>query len=672
MEKLFFKKFVKVCPKTGRIRKFINPGGIYTILLPIVGLIALLWIIVRVVPKPSRIQYPCMQVATPLASGFLAYFSILLISLLAFFKTKKKVFLSPYLIGFTLLLTGFTGTYLINEQRGEADVVLPNSEHVTNAPSGEAKGIYPGRVVWVHNPDATNEKCDPSKAGHGWWMPENNNQEAIDRMISRAIQELTGETSDKSAWNEIFMFHNETRGKGRVNYVQGEKVFIKVNNVSGWGGNFSTRDLSVSENGSYGISETSPQVVLAVLRHLVNVIGVNQSDIYVGDPMRNLYKHCYDMWHDEFPDVHYMSHDDYASLGREKVVPSTTARIFYSDKGTVLRENVWDAMRPGGDNVTDDYLYTVYEEAEYLLNLPMLKGHKRAGITMFAKNHFGSHTRSDASHLHNGLVDPQETPNKPGVSRTDYGMYRVQVDIMGHKLLGKKNLVYIMDALWSADQEVSYPKKFTMAPFNTDWMSSVFVSLDPVAIESVGYDFLRAEFKSTRNLNDGAGTYPQKPAADDYLHQASDPALWPEGVVYAPDGDGVALKSLGVHEHWNNPTDKKYSRNLGLNEGIELVSVKLSGVGVERLTTAGFEVRQNYPNPFNTITTISYTLPVDTNVEIIVYDNVGRKVSTIVAGSKKAGTYTVEFDGSQLPTGNYFYKVVANDYSATKRFAIVR
>ena len=340
MVKSFFKKFVKVCPKTGRIRKFINPGGIYTILLPIVGLIALLWIIVRVVPKPSRIQYPCMQVATPLASGFLAYFSILLISLLAFFKTKKKVFLSPYLIGFTLLLTGFTGTYLINEQRGEADVVLPNSEHVTNAPSGEAKGIYPGRVVWVHNPDATNEKCDPSKAGHGWWMPENNNQEAIDRMISRAIQELTGETSDKSAWNEIFMFHNETRGKGRVNYVQGEKVFIKVNNVSGWGGNFSTRDLSVSENGSYGISETSPQVVLAVLRHLVNVIGVNQSDIYVGDPMRNLYKHCYDMWHDEFPDVHYMSHDDYASLGREKVVTTLPQRIFSSDKGMCARKCV--------------------------------------------------------------------------------------------------------------------------------------------------------------------------------------------------------------------------------------------------------------------------------------------------------------------------------------------
>jgi hypothetical protein len=44
------------------------------------------------------------------------------------------------------------------------------------------------------------------------------------------------------------------------------------------------------------------------------------------------------------------------------------------------------------------------------------------------------------------------------------------------------------------------------------------------------------------------------------------------GLIYDPEGDGIVLKSLGVHEHWNNPRDRKYSRNLGTGEGIELIS----------------------------------------------------------------------------------------------------
>ncbi len=671
--KCFFEKFVKRCPKSGRIRKFVMPGGIYNILLPVVGLFALLWILIRVIPKPSRLQYPCIQVATPLASGFLAYFAIFGGSLIAFFKTKKKVFLSPYFISAAIVMFGFTGTYVANEYSSNADIILENSVHEANAPTGEGVGIYPGRVVWVHNPDATNENCDPTEKGHAWFMSENNDQDVIDKMLSDAIQNLTGTSDDKAAWDEIFKFHNNTRDKGSVNYSPGEKIMIKINNVSGWGGNYSQWDLSVTENGSYGISETSPHFALAVLKHLVNVVGVEQNDIYIGDPMRNTYKHCYDLWHSEFPDIHYLSHDNYESLGREQVVASTTAQIFYSDKGTVLRENVWDANRPGGDPVTNDFLYTIYDEAEYLLNLPVLKGHKRAGATMFAKNHFGSHTRPDASHLHNGLIDPMETPNLEGVSRTEYGMYRVQVDIMGHDILGKKNLVYLLDALWPADQEISYPKKFTMEPFNTDYMSSVFASFDPVAIESVGYDFLRSEFTSTRPLNDGAGTYPQKPATDDYLHQASDPSQWPDDIVYDPNDNGEILKSLGVHEHWNNQTDKQYSRNLGENEGIELFLVdQNSSVSYKNTQLAGFDIKQNYPNPFSSFTNISYSIPVNSTVDLRVYDHSGREIMLIENAQKPAGSYTIEFDGSHLPAGNYIYRFTANNYSASKKFVITK
>jgi len=670
---VFLSKFVKVCPKTGRIRKFIIPHGAYRLLFPIVGFAALIWVIFRVVPKPSRADYPCVKAATPLASGFLIYLAVLLGSAIIYLKTKKRLFLSPHFLLVAFVVFGFTSTYLASDSANDADVVLQNSVHVSNAPTGEAKGIYPGRVVWVYDPNATNENCNPTLAGHGWWMPENNNQTVIDGMVSKAIRSLSGQATDKDSWNAIFKFHNNIRGKGSVDYKSGEKIFIKVNNVSGWGGNFSTTDLSVVANSSYGISETSPEIIISVLRQLVNVVGVAQADISVGDPLRNLYKHCYDMWHNEFPNVHYMSHDNYASLGREQLVASITAKITYSDKGTVLRESVWDAARPGGAAVTSDYLYKIFEDAEYLLNIPMLKGHKRAGMTMFAKNHFGSHTRADASHLHNGLVDPQETPNKPGVSRTDYGMYRVQVDLMGHRLLGGKSLFYLMDALWPADQEIGSPKKFTMAPFNTDWMSSVFASLDPVAIESVGYDFLRSEFTSTRNIGDGAGTYAQKPAADDYLHQASDPALWASGINYDPDGNGVPLKSLGTHEHWNNATDKQYSRNLGQNTGIELVRImNYTDVKNEIDGKSGYSLNQNYPNPFKSSTSILYSIPVNSKVVIKVFDSSGREIETIEEGYRQAGTYSILFDARRLPKGEYFYKLTANNFSETKKFVLIK
>jgi hypothetical protein len=72
---------------------------------------------------------------------------------------------------------------------------------------------------------------------------------------------------------------------------------------------------------------------------------------------------------------------------------------------------------------------------------------------------------------------------------------------------------------------------------------------------------------------------------DDYLHQAADSKNWPEGIVYAPDGDGIPLPdSLGVHEHWNNPEKKEYTRNLGKGKGIELVKIFQTPKG-----TASFE-----------------------------------------------------------------------------------
>ena len=72
------------------------------------------------------------------------------------------------------------------------------------------------------------------------------------------------------------------------------------------------------------------------------------------------------------------------------------------------------------------------------------------------------------------------------------------------------------------------------------------------------------------------------------------------------------------------------------------------------------------PNPFNEKTSITFYLPVDCNVRISVYNLLGDVIEELVSGQYVAGKYTVEFDASGLPSGNYFYKFVSDEFVTTK------
>ena len=532
-----------------------------------------------------------------------------------------------------------------------------------NKPMGTPVGIFPGRVVWVHDPNATNENCDPMEQGHSYFEPENSNQDVIDKMVSKAIQELTGKTSDVEAWDAIFKFHNNSSGKGQVGYKAGEKIFIKINATSGWSGNYNNSDLSKvyssmwgGVNRYYGLSETSPEFMLSVLRQLVYKVNIAEEDIYIGDPMKFIYKHVYDYLHAEFPNVHYLDHAGHTNLGRELAVKGTTPLIKYSDRGTVLVYN--------GQPVYEDNLYKIFEDAEYLLNLPQMKGHVRGGVTMFAKNNFGSHTRDGANHLHNGLMEPGEAGL---TTRAGYGLYRVQVDLMGHEILGKKNLVYLMEALWSTDHELNPPAKWQMAPFYNDWTSSIFASLDPVAIESVGYDFVRSEFTKERyptSYEDVVDVI-QLEGVCDYLRQAADPANWPVGIQYDPENDGTILTSLGVHEHWNNPIDKEYSKNLGTGDGIELVKIE----GVSSILTAP--------------SSLSATVKNNSDVELSWQDNTSDETGFVVERKENitnagfividtvATNQTTYVDSGDKLVSSYYYRIKAFNSTGSSQYSDV-
>jgi len=83
-------------------------------------------------------------------------------------------------------------------------------------------------------------------------------------------------------------------------------------------------------------------------------------------------------------------------------------------------------------------------------------------------------------------------------------------------------------------------------------------------------------------------------------------------------------------------------------------------------------LKQNYPNPFNPTTTIEYSIPEQTNVTLRIFDILGREVITLVNAEKPAGNYKVEFNGSSLPSGIYFYRMGAGSYFETKKFILLR
>jgi len=87
---------------------------------------------------------------------------------------------------------------------------------------------------------------------------------------------------------------------------------------------------------------------------------------------------------------------------------------------------------------------------------------------------------------------------------------------------------------------------------------------------------------------------------------------------------------------------------------------------------AQFSLSQNYPNPFNPSTTIKFELPNTSHVSLNVYDILGREVSVLVNERKAPGSYEVKFDGSNLASGVYFYRLQTESFVDTKKLLLLR
>jgi hypothetical protein len=417
------------------------------------------------------------------------------------------------------------------------------SNPVPNVPVGVAKGLHPGRVVWAHDPSAT--LWEGPGQGH-WWESHNTNQDVVENMMSGAIRQLSGKASDREAWHALIQYFNQTHGNGKTGYRKGEKVAIKANLVgciAGWGWGVDPKSYDLVKYLDY--MNTSPQMIRALLGQLVHAAGVRQQDISVGDPLCLFPNQYYEPLHSEFPNVHYLDHNGGNADHTRTLVQHSSIPFYWSS-------------RPTG--VAQDYVPLPYAEAKYLINMANLKSHTGAGVTLCGKNHYGSLIRKPPD---KGYFDMHGTLAERALGS---GHYRAVVDLMGHAHTGGKTLLFLIDGLYPGVHPIEVsPRKWSIPPFNGQWASSLLASQDPVAIDSVAFDFLWAEW------ND----YPHMSGADDYLHEAALADNPPSGTFYDPNHptNTTRLASLGVHEHWNNAQDKQYSRNLGKDQGIELIAL---------------------------------------------------------------------------------------------------
>ena len=98
-------------------------------------------------------------------------------------------------------------------------------------------------------------------------------------------------------------------------------------------------------------------------------------------------------------------------------------------------------------------------------------------------------------------------------------------------------------------------------------------------------------------------------------------------------------------------------------------------VGINNISSEipkSFVLHQNYPNPFNPNTKINFALPKQGLVTLKIYDITGREIKILVNEVKQAGYYTVDFNGSHISSGVYFYKIQSGDFSSVKRMVLIK
>ncbi len=163
------------------------------------------------------------------------------------------------------------------------------------------------------------------------------------------------------------------------------------------------------------------------------------------------------------------------------------------------------------------------------------------------------------------------------------------------------------------------------------------------------------------------------------------------GIIYYNDGNGQGgidyTASSGTYRHITTvriPNFPYIGFAVRTNGGISYKQIFVQGINnLGGEIPSSYSLSQNYPNPFNPVTKITFDIPNDlrgalatkqslTPVQMSIYDVLGREVATLVNEHLKPGTYQVDWDATNYPSGIYFYRIVSGEFSDTRRMVLVK
>jgi hypothetical protein len=299
-------------------------------------------------------------------------------------------------------------------------------------PAVAAPGETRPKVVHVYSTQATNWDFST-----GWWG-DYVSQGTVSEMVDRGVMELTGRSTRAAAWGALI-----------PQYVSGQRVAIKVN-----------LNNARSEDDSDNSIDAIIEPVNAVIAGLKE-IGVAEPDIWVYDAVRSI-------------PSRFVAGCDYPGV-------QFSGNWQSNPQGFSPTESVTFQPPPGGPTLADQRISNVLVSADYLINVPIMKKHGGAWVTLSFKNHFGSIESCGALHLYTFPTADNYTPT-----------YNPLVDIYQNPHFAGKTVLTIGDGLYgSRTSQNSIPERW--ATFDNDSPRSLFFSHDPVAIDSVMYDFLEEE-----------------------------------------------------------------------------------------------------------------------------------------------------------------------------------
>jgi hypothetical protein len=216
----------------------------------------------------------------------------------------------------------------------------------------------------------------------------------------------------------------------------------------------------------------------------------------------------------------------------------------------------------------------------------------------------------------------------------------------------------------STNYGVSYNPEFIVAGdpgHDNYWFDANIYKFGSGGVDLVYYDDTTSTYvlNYTSNTIGSPETFGAPLAINDYETSLSPYPAIPQVTEFYDAGGEVGVIYLGYN---TGPESGIYYDRLSAVTNIQ------PGTGI----ASSFELKQNYPNPFNPSTKIAFSIPKNGFTSLKIYDMVGREVATLLSKDLQSGKYEVDFNGSKLASGVYFYKLMSNDFVEVKKMMLVK